>query len=95
MCLCGRLVDSLLIKLSPKTTCIGVAGDVGKFNELTKSMLMEEIMVPESRRASCVCYLFVLVLWNMPFVWKRLWLECAVAAPPSVSCLMVSLYFSK
>ena len=53
MCLCGRLVDSLLIKLSPKTTCIGVAGDVGKFNELTKSMLIEEIMLPESKRASC------------------------------------------
>ena len=39
--------------LSPKTTCIGVVGDVGEFNELTKSMIMEEIMLPESNRASC------------------------------------------
>ena len=26
---------------------------MGKFNELTKSMLIEEIVLPESKRASC------------------------------------------
>ena len=71
-----------------------MVGDVGKFNELTKSMLMEEIMVPESRRASCVCYLFVLVS-NIPFVWKTLRLGCAVGAPLLVSPLEVSLYLGE
>ena len=39
---------------------------MGKFNELTKSMLMEEIVLPESNEPGVFCYLFVL-LWNIPF----------------------------
>ena len=89
---CACLVDWYIFCLSPKITWIGVVGEVGKFNDSTKSILIEDVVLPESKRAFHVmCYLVVL-LWNRPYIRKRLRLECAGAALPSTSRLDVSMF---
>ena len=37
----------------PKMTWISVASEVDKVSDLTKSTLIEDILLPESKRASC------------------------------------------
>ena len=50
---CVFLADWYILSLSPKMTWIGVAGEVGKFSDLTKSTLIEDMVLLESKRASC------------------------------------------
>ena len=50
---CACLADWYIFCLSPKMTWIGAAGEVGKFSDSTKSILIEDMVLPESKRASC------------------------------------------